>query len=375
MISLIVARSSDSYFTPLLGLPVGLRSLLAAVDAGAIAIELRGEAAAQLEVLAKDPRVKAMVTLGTVDFGERLIVRADALVAPALLVELAPGESICDHDGTPLAAKVTGVANEDPLAAFQSAVPKAWSQDRYHYALLLRDRADFRQAERTLLASLVKPSDGPVSRHINRRVSLAITKLVLPLGITPNQMTVVVALLGATGAWLATSANWPIQVLGAVFFQLHSIVDGCDGEIARLTRRFSRYGALLDSLVDDVSNTLFFVGLSVGVSRSVPATWPLWTAAVVVLCYPAMAAIQYRTSVRSSKLGDKNVFWASGRRKRSSIASILVALLRRDVFVLLILGAVVIGLSPVLVALFPLAALGALAASIAQAIKVRRLAL
>ena len=84
-----------------------------------------------------------------------------------------------------------------------------------------------------------------------------------------------------------------------------------------------------------------------------------------------MAAIQYRGAAKIAEPGDKTVFWTAGRRQRFALSSLLVALLRRDVFVLLILIAVAIGLAPVAVALFPLAALGALAASIRQSVKTR----
>ena len=57
--------------------------------------------------------------------------------------------------------------------------------------------------------------------------------------------------LVAASFFLSTSASW--QFAGALLFLLHSILDGCDGEIARLTRRFGKHGALIDSLVDDLS--------------------------------------------------------------------------------------------------------------------------
>jgi phosphatidylglycerophosphate synthase len=344
--------------------------MLSIQDSGVESIELVGENSDELRTLAKDPRLTVPV-LSTSSPGERLLVRSDALIAQALLSELNPGESIVDEYGASLAAKVFVEPGQDPATAFSEATAKTWSPDRYHYALRLNDQLSFRRARRALLASLVKPSDGPVSRHINRPISLAITRLALPFGVTPNQMTVVVALLGLAAAWLATSPIWLVQVLAAFVYQLHSIVDGCDGEIARLTRRFTRYGTLLDSIVDDCSNTLFFVGLSIGVSRAIGSSWPLFTAALVAVSYPIMAVVQYRTSAHVAKLGDKTGFWRSRGADRSKIASLLVAAFRRDVFILFLLVAVVLGLAPAVVAFFPVVTFGALAASIREATRLK----
>ena len=47
---------------------------------------------------------------------------------------------------------------------------------------------------------------------------------------------------------------------GAGLFQLASIIDGVDGEIARATRRSSKAGASLDSLIDAFTNCAFLAG-------------------------------------------------------------------------------------------------------------------
>jgi phosphatidylglycerophosphate synthase len=180
-------------------------------------------------------------------------------------------------------------------------------------------------------------------------------------------MTVMVALAGLLAAYFAAIPSYAAQVFGAALFQLHSIIDGCDGEIARLTRRFGKHGALIDSLVDDVSNTLFFAGLSLGVARAEQSTWPLYTGALTVLCYMAVAWIQYASVLRSTGKGEKTHFWQGSRLHEHGVLRTLHALGRRDVFVLVILLAVAAGLSELVVALLPLMALGALTQSVRNA--------
>lgn len=58
-----------------------------------------------------------------------------------------------------------------------------------HFWIDVDDYESYKQAERLLIKSLVPAKDGIVSRLINRKVSLRITKLLAPTGITPNQIT------------------------------------------------------------------------------------------------------------------------------------------------------------------------------------------
>lgn len=114
-------------------------------------------------------------------------------------------------------------------------------------------------AEDLLLAALLKATDGLISRSINRRISLRVTRSLLETSLTPNQMTVVAAIFGiasiAVVAW--GGAAWFIT--GAVLLQIQSILDGCDGEISRLKYIRSRLGEWLDQVVDDVVNLGFFM--------------------------------------------------------------------------------------------------------------------
>ena len=68
------------------------------------------------------------------------------------------------------------------------------------------------------------------------------TRRLATTGITPNAMTLVTAALGLTAAWLFASPALARQIAGGVLFLLHSILDGCDGELARLKFQESRLG-------------------------------------------------------------------------------------------------------------------------------------
>lgn len=117
---------------------------------------------------------------------------------------------------------------------------------------------------RELLSATGKLGDGIVSRHLNRPISQAITRVVLRgLGpIQPIKATAVTAMISV--AMIAVLVLLPSQsglLVGALLFQAASIFDGVDGEIARATFRTSATGASVDSLVDAATNFLFFAGV------------------------------------------------------------------------------------------------------------------
>nr|HMO96211.1 CDP-alcohol phosphatidyltransferase family protein [Tepidiformaceae bacterium] len=73
--------------------------------------------------------------------------------------------------------------------------------------------------------------DGIVSRYLNRPLSRPTARAVARLPVTPNQVTAFTLLLAiATGGMVA--AGW--HVAGGIFIQVGSVVDGVDGELARI---------------------------------------------------------------------------------------------------------------------------------------------
>jgi phosphatidylglycerophosphate synthase len=128
--------------------------------------------------------------------------------------------------------------------------------------------AGFREAERRLLESVRKETDGFISRTLNRPLSLRLSKVFIRLGLTPNQISVGNLVMGLVGAWLAAAGGYFNVALGALLFQLSSVVDGSDGEVAKLTYTCSERGSWIDTLCDELTCLAFFVALPVGLYRT-----------------------------------------------------------------------------------------------------------
>ncbi len=123
---------------------------------------------------------------------------------------------------------------------------------------------------KTMLNSMRKPTDGFVARNLNRYVSLFLTRYLIKLRLTPNQISVGNLLVGLFAAILIVMGGYRNSLIGAILFQFTSIVDGCDGEVAKLTFSDSKKGAWVDTFCDQMSYLLFFIALPIGLLRNAP---------------------------------------------------------------------------------------------------------
>jgi len=121
-----------------------------------------------------------------------------------------------------------------------------------------------RYAKKRVLDSLSKPSDGAISRLFNRRISKHITCQLVKTGISPNMVSLIAFLLIFFSSVVFAFGERLYLLIGGILVQFSSILDGCDGEIARLKLISSRYGNFLDSVLDRYADSLVIFGLAYG---------------------------------------------------------------------------------------------------------------
>ncbi len=132
-----------------------------------------------------------------------------------------------------------------------------------HFWIDVDDPAAVRRAENVLLADLGdKPNDGPMSRHLNRPLSVRISRRLVNYGITPNQVSLFSFLCSVLAAGLFAVGGYLALLLGGFLAQFASVVDGCDGEVARLKFRTSAYGGWFDAVLDRYADALLLFGLT-----------------------------------------------------------------------------------------------------------------
>jgi 1L-myo-inositol 1-phosphate cytidylyltransferase / CDP-L-myo-inositol myo-inositolphosphotransferase len=151
-----------------------------------------------------------------------------------------------------LAGALTRLAEARPLLAVP--LPReCWWQD-------VDTPKDLQVARTSLRGSLGKEGDGPVSRYLNRPISTRLSMVLAPLRLSPDLVSVVVALVAVAAAWLLASGD---GVLGGALAQVTSVLDGVDGELARLQVRAGPRGALLDGVLDRLTDAAILAGLGI----------------------------------------------------------------------------------------------------------------
>jgi hypothetical protein len=111
------------------------------------------------------------------------------------------------------------------------AEARAWTPPPGALVCDTRDADGRAEAERRLYARLGRPGDGWFTRVVDRRFSRALTRLLLPTGVSPNQVTVASIAIGIVSGWCFARGTPTAAMAGAVLFLFSTIVDGCDSEL------------------------------------------------------------------------------------------------------------------------------------------------
>ena len=321
------------------GLPLALRLALDAQAAGAGSIVVPENATA-LGALLDDARLR-LPLLGAAPAGAA-VVRAPMnwLVHRATLRELserlAPGDTASISD-----------VSEPPSVAYSFA-PREVNDDRAASA-----------AERALFRSLRKPQDGWTSRHLNRYISLSISRWLVKTPLKPNQVSVAILGVGVLGAVMAARGGYASLLFGATAFQAQSVLDGCDGEMSRVSHRGSRLGEWLDTIGDDLTNYGFFGGAGLGLYRQTGHQLYLLAGAICVACGVIASGLEYRYLIKIGS-GDLLKYPLSQASSGGGKLAFLAPLFKRDTFVFLTLLAAVAGALGPMLCIFSLGAIGIL---------------
>jgi CDP-L-myo-inositol myo-inositolphosphotransferase len=208
------------------------------------------------------------------------------------------------------------------------------------------------RASRAIVAATAKPGDGIVSQLLNRPISQAISRLLLRVpAIRPFHATVVSALLATAMLASLIFGGAPGLIAGGLFYQLASIFDGVDGEIARATFRSSKTGAMADSLVDAVTNIGFLAGADINL-------WILGNARAAIAGTAGLAIVAIglyligRRARRSSSVFTFDEVKDHFQARRSFLSQMLIWLTMRDFFALAWLAGILAGVAAPGIVLF-----------------------
>lgn len=103
----------------------------------------------------------------------------------------------------------------------------------------------------------------PLVRHLSYRL----TPPLLKTSVTPNQITTVSLLLGLACAVCFIQGSWVTGIIGGLLLVASYTFDNCDGEVARIKKVSSEFGAKLDDMSDWIVDASFFAALGYGTAQ------------------------------------------------------------------------------------------------------------
>lgn len=213
----------------------------------------------------------------------------------------------------------------------------------------LVDDAARGKAEWALIRRMNKSYEGPVDALINWRFSMRITRVLshASLAVTPNHITVCAILVGIFASFLASRGDYVPVAIAGVLLEFNSILDSCDGELARLRYQYSKLGQWLDNLSDDIVDNLFLAAVGFGIG----GIW-MWLGLAAAIGRVLVSLSTYADVYRRTGTGDVFAFRFWFEKQEAShdeiydpkaITTWLRSLGRRDTFVFIWMIACVVG--------------------------------
>jgi CDP-diacylglycerol--glycerol-3-phosphate 3-phosphatidyltransferase len=95
-------------------------------------------------------------------------------------------------------------------------------------------------------------------RNLAYRITGPVVRILSKSGITPNTLTFINLAVNLIAAYFIATGHF---LLGGVLVLVAGLVDLLDGALARLTEQATRFGAILDSVVDRISEAAILCGL------------------------------------------------------------------------------------------------------------------
>jgi phosphatidylglycerophosphate synthase len=195
-----------------------------------------------------------------------------------------------------------------------------------------------------------KPQDGFVSRFLNRPISRRITRFLLKFPIHPNAWTISIFVLPLIACVFLLRGDYVSIVIGAALFQVFSILDGCDGEIARAKNLESRFGERLDYFCDFIASLIYVLALGLGLHRSSEG---IACAVLITANELLLRAGKSQTAIASSTLHESFYARHHGMIGHSGLLHLgeesvwwLFQLTKRDMALVVFLMLALLGLAP-----------------------------
>ncbi|RMD96989.1 MAG: CDP-alcohol phosphatidyltransferase family protein, partial [Calditrichaeota bacterium] len=126
------------------------------------------------------------------------------------------------------------------------------------FILKIESNAQYREAKSVLEQTAHKGVNDFVAKFIHPPLEFGLARALVPMKVSPNQVTIFWLLLAAVATVLFLRG----QILaGSLLAALSGILDGVDGKLARLTLRYSHAGDLLDHVGNTIFDAIWYLAM------------------------------------------------------------------------------------------------------------------
>jgi len=160
--------------------------------------------------------------------------------------------------------------------------------------------------------------DGLVSRYLNRPLSRPIARSLVGTPLTPNAVTLI-TLAFAVAAAAMTAAGWAIAA--GIAIQAVSVVDGVDGDLARLKGMSTKLGHVLDAVTDRYADALILGGMTIAAARFEDHPRPEVVGALALAAALTVSYSRARIEASLEIVPNDSVFGLASRDVRLLIAA------------------------------------------------------
>lgn len=130
-----------------------------------------------------------------------------------------------------------------------------------YWMRLSSEKGSAKKAEDLIFNYVGKTATGWISRNINSKFSLPTSRLLIKTPLTPNMISIGINIIGSLcGIFYAIGH----PVIGALFMHIATVLDRCDGEVARVKLMETKKGQWVDTISDQFTVLSFLIGVPLG---------------------------------------------------------------------------------------------------------------
>tara|TARA_Y100001970_G_scaffold137422_1_gene169116 strand:+ start:4232 stop:4822 length:591 start_codon:yes stop_codon:yes gene_type:complete len=169
-----------------------------------------------------------------------------------------------------------------------------------------------------------------IRSYTKRLYEEPISKFFISLRFTPNMVTILGLLITTIGSFIIFRGDF---FLAGIIVAIGALLDSIDGSMARLTNNVSKYGDLLDSVIDRFSEGIVFIGIASYYIYNDLNEFAIFLVLISLLCSQIISYIR----AKSESLGIENKSGIFTRVERSLVL-IFFLIVSQPIFGLYVLG-------------------------------------